>query len=56
MGHFSCMESLTGQIDTKLMVDEVTKLYPIGSELISTKLYVNDNLNLILQYHVMEAA
>ena len=32
-------------------VDDVTKVYPIGNELMSTLLYENVNLHPILHYH-----
>ena len=52
----SRMESLTGQIYTELLVDEVTKLDPIRSKLMSTLLYEIFNLHPILHYHGTKAA
>ena len=40
----------------ELLVDDVTKVDPIGSQLISTLLYENFDSNTILHYHGMEAA
>ena len=55
-GNFSRTESLTGQIDMESLVDEVTKVYPIVSKLLSALLYENINLYPILHYHGTEVA
>ena len=50
--HYSLMESLTGQIDTESLVDDVNKADPIRSKLMSTMLY--EILTYIPSYTIME--